>query len=238
MEKHLSLGGSDEAGEVLVSLLYRFAGDEKSQVSRACKTWISRDVPLYCAEGTADFSPCRHIDDFVEVFEEGWKRLAKCLATAEQNSFSILAELIRHQGLQQQRVDTLQYASNWRRYEKDAPANRQKQAAGRVSVSEKQSLRNLDRKRQPAPSTKAAAAAKPRVAVAPVDADEEALLRGYGVRRDAKGILIPRDPPGHVLEAKLEDKNAAFNFKNRKSKKKQHRDKGKKAIARELAGSR
>lgn len=69
-----------------------------------------------------------------------------------------------------------------------------------------------------------------------VDASEEELLRGYGVRRSINGTLIPRSRPD--VEQGITNHSLAELFgrvsKNRKNKKKQSRDRNLQAIAREV----
>lgn len=67
------------------------------------------------------------------------------------------------------------------------------------------------------------------------DADEEVLLRGYGVRRDSNGTLIPRSRPDVEQRPNALAQMIGKVSKNRKNKKKQNRDKGLQAIAREMA---
>ena len=64
------------------------------------------------------------------------------------------------------------------------------------------------------------------------DADEEELMRGYGVKRSARGALIHRSRPDVVAREQAKNKGNAFiseliarASKNRKNKKKQSRDK-------------
>ena len=72
-----------------------------------------------------------------------------------------------------------------------------------------------------------------------VDASEEELLRGYGVRRSIHGALIPRARPDVEQKRAGSNNNAIAELfgrvsKNRKNKKKQSRDRNLQAIAQEV----
>jgi hypothetical protein len=167
--------------------------------------------------------------------------------------------MIRQQSLRAQRDETLQRASNVSKYSDEnvgwSMASIRPNVAHRsMSIKQRSISHSFDKRTsevsKPAPliapktaapirPTKKQPKANPLPMVAnngiEADADEEVLLRGYGVRRDINGTLIPRCRPDVEQRPNALAQLIGKVSKNRKNKKKQKRDKGLQAIAREMA---
>jgi hypothetical protein len=260
LKSHLALGGKDEVGEVFASFLYRFGGDGSSlrsnKVSRQCQSVLEKDNPLDCHDAAIDLKPCHLLEHIVELFETSWKRLSKRLASKDKPA-SFLVELIRHNSLQSQRAATIQRASSLSNYSQhqrngsDTFARLQHSAArdrrhdGHSFARTQQTSNYADLRRGAAAPRQSTSGAQPLGSAKPPteknmpevsqDAEEQDLLRGYGVKRDQNGTLIPRSRPDVEKKQSRLDKLIGKVSKNRHSKKKQHRDKGLKGIAKEFA---
>jgi hypothetical protein len=124
-----------------------------------------------------------------------------------------------------------QQTSNYTDLRRGAAAPRQNTSGAQAPAGSGK----LPEKKKPAVSLPVAAAASTTERVNPRDAEEQELLRGYGVKRNQNGTLIPRSRPDVEKKQSRLDKLVGKVTKNRHSKKKQHRDKGLKGIAKEFA---
>jgi len=161
IEKHLSLGGNDTPGEILLSFFFRFSNiREEEKVGKAnktkkkknggvenpcCFTQITSDSILHSGGGEADLSAVFRIDECVALFGICFQRLISQLQVKSSNtndpnknkkSQSFLSLLINTSELQLARKQCLGKVTIFQKAEEGENNNQnQKQQSERTTTS-------------------------------------------------------------------------------------------------------
>ena len=212
------MGGNDEPGEVLVSFFYRFSSSSlhghDDGIDALFKTDLTDcDDVIVCSGGQADLSPCHKMEYIVILFDFCWRWLCK-LQSAATNDDTREVSLL-HGFLS---VDNLQRADSQRRASKFKSSSSSSSRHSSGAQQEAPSLRKpvvnhvfsrptdtsststtsngtVKKKKQQSPKKSELSLdklfARNEKMSSRVDADEAALLRGYGMKIDpANGNLI------------------------------------------------
>ncbi len=204
------MGGVDRPSEVLLTFFYRFRkfrdrrNDHNSKAS--LETLLSQSKTIHCNEGSADLQPIFKLIYCCNLFNQSWTRLMQVLES-NNSTTSLLGKLVHCNVLRSERDQNRNKASKLDRY-----SSKSKKWPG-----------------QPSPNSKKRSLEDTFIAG---DAEANTLLAGYGMKRGPRGGLIPRNRPDVAAASQSRMPEAvARATKNRKSKKKQTRDEGLKAIA-------
>lgn len=109
IQNHLSRGGTDRPGEVLLSFLYRYGGGHHKNMKQkrnsyqdddqSLVTFLSQDTPLHAicngpdsnnagaASGTADLSNVYRLDSVVNLFRRCWELLINRMRVLHRNDY-------------------------------------------------------------------------------------------------------------------------------------------------------
>jgi hypothetical protein len=97
IERHLSLGGSDDPAEALYAFFFRYGSVQHSnpKIASSSRTLLSQNVVVRTEDGgSADMSACFQIENCVSFFESCWRALHKKLSGKFNRNHSILQFLV------------------------------------------------------------------------------------------------------------------------------------------------
>jgi len=125
IQQHLELGGSDDPGEVFLSLVFRYGSAPGDQsIAEKARTQLFQDSKIQCEDGfEADLSNVYKITECCHLFDSVWKRLWGRVRNTGRSvgahegviRTSLLAELIHVDRLTSERQQSLRMASAERR---------------------------------------------------------------------------------------------------------------------------
>jgi hypothetical protein len=114
LQRHLTLGGSDRPGEVLLSFLYRYGCCGASRNDSSHQTRLSQHRPLQALDGaSADLSNVFKLDACIQLFRLCWDRLSERVQESRQlkqeakRKTSLLAVVICPDRLRREREASL-----------------------------------------------------------------------------------------------------------------------------------
>lgn len=216
------MGGRDRPSEVLLSFFGRFGNAESTPVNchQRCFTWLGQDAPdVSCNDGSADLKAVYKADQCVDLFGLAWDLLVTRIERGDTTK-SMLAGVVNEDRLRVERESRLNQAKLLNEYTKKHQAksgipnnnpNQSTNVNGRPMNQVFQRLASFPRSK-PLPET-------PNE----MDASEQELLAGYGVKRGPRGGLKPKFRPDLAARKFFSELHGRAT-KNRHSKKKQMRD--------------
>jgi len=113
LHRHLSLGGSDRPGEILLSFLFRFGHVKGHNVDELARTELSQDLPLQEDDGSsADLANVFQLEQCIHLFHCCWARLWRWMRPIGKHDEhkSLLADVVDASRLHLERQKCIQKA--------------------------------------------------------------------------------------------------------------------------------
>ena len=186
--------------------------------------FLSQNKIVQCDGGAAELKSVFKLEHCCDLFDRSWSRLIDELES-DDSTASFLGKLVHSGVLRSERERNRSKAEKVHLYSQSRKARSAQRPNANNSGFSAASSSNSPKGGEKECAAAAAPAALPR------DADASQLMAGYGMKRGPHGGLIPRNRPDVDARRSMAPEAIGRATKNRKSKKKQKRDEGLKAIA-------